>query len=71
MRGNLDQQVRDAYQRAHECAECARAAKDLRERTDWMVLERRYLALARGIEFAERGRRLKQRENSLTKAAAG
>ena len=51
---NLDQQVRDAYQHAAKCAEHAKAAKDLRERTDWMVLEKRYLTLARGIEFAQR-----------------
>jgi hypothetical protein len=71
MLANLDQQVRDAYQHARECAERARAAKDLRERTEWMILEKRYLTLARGIEFAERGRRFKQQETSVNKEAAG
>ena len=54
---NLDQQVQDAYEHAAQCAEHAQAAKDLDERTDWMVLEKRYLALARGIELAQRIRR--------------
>jgi hypothetical protein len=62
---NLDQQVRDAYQHAYGCAECAQAAKDLRERTEWMILEKRYLSLARGIELALHVRRSSQRETSV------
>lgn len=59
---SLDQQVRDAYQRAQECAKRAQAANDLRERTEWMVLEKRYLTLARGIQYAQQVRRSGQRK---------
>lgn len=55
---NLDQQVQDAYEHAAQCAEHAQAAKDLRERTSWMTLEKRYLTLARSIEFAQRVRQV-------------
>jgi hypothetical protein len=67
----LDQQVRDTYQHAYRCAERAQAAKDLRERTEWMVLERRYLSLARGIEFALQVRRSRQRQTSVNEEATG
>jgi hypothetical protein len=66
MLDTLDQQVRDAYEHAHECAERAQLAKDLRERTEWMILEKRYLTLARGIESAQKGRRSRQQRPGWT-----
>jgi hypothetical protein len=47
---NLDDQVSDCRQRASACVEQANEASDPRQRADWLALEGRYLAIARGIE---------------------
>ncbi len=46
----LDGQIRDAYAQAEYCARQAKTG-DLKERTHWLVLERRWRTLARSIEF--------------------
>ena len=51
---NLDDQFRDCVERASECAGFAKATGDLHDRKDWLALECRYLALARGIESTRR-----------------
>lgn len=52
----LDGQIRDAYGQAEDCAQRAKT-DDLRERHHWFVLERRWLTLARSIEYARRPER--------------
>ncbi len=47
------EQIRYAYAQAKDCARYAQTA-DLRERHQWLVLERRWHALARSIEFTLR-----------------
>jgi predicted fused transcriptional regulator/phosphomethylpyrimidine kinase len=48
---NLNDQFRDCIERAAECANFAQATSNPRDRQDWVALEGRYLALARGIQF--------------------
>jgi hypothetical protein len=47
---NLNDQFRDCIERAG----CAEATRNPGDRQDWLALEGRYLALARGIQFAGR-----------------
>ena len=46
--------MQDAYARAHDCAEQAKAAVTPQERTDWLFVEARWLTLARSLEFTQR-----------------
>lgn len=50
----LDDQVRDCRQRAADCAKQAEAVVNPWERDEWLSLQGRYLALARGIERRQR-----------------
>jgi hypothetical protein len=50
----LEDRIRDAYQHAEDSAERAKKAKNPSERDDWLMLERRYLLLARSLEFSRR-----------------
>lgn len=49
----LDKQIRDAYAQAEDCAQRAKIG-DLRERSHSLVLGRRWLILARKLEFTQR-----------------
>jgi len=51
---SLDDQLRDCLQRAADCAEQASEVIDPRERSEWLSLRSRYLALAHGIERRQR-----------------
>ena len=51
---NLDQQIRDVYQHAHDCAERAKTCVTRQERNDWLFIEARWLSLARSLEFTQR-----------------
>jgi hypothetical protein len=46
--------VATALARAEVCAEKARVTKDFHEREAWLMLERRYIQLARSFELSER-----------------
>ncbi|MBO0719035.1 MAG: hypothetical protein J2P55_17125 [Rhizobiales bacterium] len=54
MLNNLSEQIRDCLERAEECARKAAAQNDLGLRDDFLRLEKRWLNLARSIEFVER-----------------
>ena len=45
--------AKQAYAQAEDCAQRAKTG-DLRERHHWLVLENRWLTLARSIEYARR-----------------
>lgn len=45
-----DKKIREAYAQAADCAERAKSG-DMLERNHWLVLERRWLTLARSIEY--------------------
>jgi hypothetical protein len=51
---SLDQQIRDAFQHAHVCAERAKTCVTPQERNDWLFVEARWLSLARSLEFTQR-----------------
>jgi hypothetical protein len=51
---NLSEQIRDCLQHAEACARKAAAQTDLQVREDFLRLEKRWLDLARSMEFAER-----------------
>jgi hypothetical protein len=55
---NLKDQVHDCLQRAADCAQRAKAAKNPRERKEWQELEERYLRLANSVELTGRADRL-------------
>jgi hypothetical protein len=55
---NLNDQISDCLQRAADCAQRAKAAKNPRERKDWQELEERYLRLANSVELTGRANRL-------------
>lgn len=63
MLNNLSEQIRDCLLHAEDCAQKAAAQKDPGLRDDFLRLEKRWLELARSMEFAER-------LNSFTKNAA-
>jgi hypothetical protein len=54
MLDNLDQQIRNAYHHARDCAERAKTAVTPEERNDWRFVEARWLTLACSLEFARR-----------------
>ena len=51
---NLSEQIRDCLEHAEECARRAAAQTDPALRDDFLRLEKRWLELARSMEFAER-----------------
>ena len=54
MLNNLSEQIRDCLQHAEDCAIKAAAQTDLGLLEDFLRLEKRWLDLARSMEFAER-----------------
>ena len=54
MLSNLSEQIRDCLQHAEECARKAAAQTNPALRDDFLRLEKRWLDLARSMEFAER-----------------
>ena len=50
---NLDLKIRNAYQHAHDRSERAKVAATPQERSDWLFVEARWLALAHSLEFME------------------
>ena len=50
----LDDQIRQAYAQAEDCAHRAKIARSPQERSDWLFVEQRWLTLARSLEFAQR-----------------
>jgi len=50
---NLSEQIRDCLQHAEDCARKAAAQTDPGLREDFLRLEKRWLELARSIEFEE------------------
>ena len=50
----IESQIRNAYQHAHDCAGRAKIAATPQERSDWLFVEARWLALALSLEFTER-----------------
>ena len=71
----LDDQVRDCFEHAADCAKRAEKATNERERQDWRALEKRYLSFARSIELARRKSVSDQSDrssrNSIQSALAG
>ena len=53
MLNNLSEQIRDCLQHAEDCARKAAAQTDPGLREDFLQLEKRWLELARSIEFGE------------------
>jgi hypothetical protein len=51
---NLSEQIRDCLQHAEDCARKAGAQTNPTLRDDFLRLEKRWLDLARSMEFAER-----------------
>jgi hypothetical protein len=51
---NLSEQIRDCLQHAEDCARKAAVQTDPGLREDFLRLEKRWLDLARSMEFAER-----------------
>jgi hypothetical protein len=54
MLNNLSEQIRECLQHAEDCARNAAAQTDPGLREDFLRLEKRWLVLARSMEFAER-----------------
>jgi hypothetical protein len=54
MLNNLSEQIRGCLLHAEDCARKVAAQTDLGLRDDFVRLEKRWLELARSIEFAER-----------------
>jgi hypothetical protein len=54
MLNNLSEQIRECLQHAEDCARKADAQSDAGLRDDFLQLERRWLDLARSVEFGER-----------------
>ena len=50
---SLSNQIRECYLRAEECRCWAETASPPSIRNDYLAMERRWLSLARGYEFAE------------------
>jgi len=50
----LDEQIRDAYRHAKDCARRAKATRARQGRDDWLLLESRYLGSARSLELSRR-----------------
>jgi hypothetical protein len=51
---NIESQIRNAYQHAHDCAGRAKIATTPQERSDWLFVEARWLSLAHNLEFTQR-----------------
>ena len=51
---NLSKEIRECYHRAEECRRLAQAALTESVRTDYLDMERRWLALVHSYEFTER-----------------
>jgi len=51
---NLSKEIRDCYHRAEECRRLAQEAWTEAGNADYLDMERHWLSLARGYEFAER-----------------
>jgi hypothetical protein len=51
---NLSEQIRDCLQHAEDCAQKAAAQTDPELKQDFLVMERRWLFLARSYGFTER-----------------
>jgi|HubBroStandDraft_1064217.scaffolds.fasta_scaffold217256_3 hypothetical protein len=63
----LDEQIRDAYRHAEECALRAKATRDRQGREDWLLLEDRYLSLAQGLELSRRLELVEKEEKAKQK----
>ena len=50
----IESQIRNAYQHAHDCGGRAKIAATPQERSDWLFVEARWLAVAQSLEFAQR-----------------
>jgi len=50
----IESQIRNAYQHAHDCAGRAQIAATPQERRDWLFVEARWLSLAHSLEFTQR-----------------
>jgi hypothetical protein len=50
----VDEQIRDAYRHAEDCARRAKATRARQGRDDWLLLETRYLSLAQSLELSQR-----------------
>jgi len=51
---NLSEEIRECYHRAEQCRRLAQTALTESVRTDYLEMERRWLALAHSYEFTER-----------------
>ena len=54
MLNNLSEHIRECFQHAEDCARKAAAQSDPGLRDDFLRLEKRWLDLARSMEFSER-----------------
>ena len=54
MLANLSEEIRNCLERAEECARKAAVQTDPGLRDDFLRLQKRWLALAQSMEFAER-----------------
>jgi hypothetical protein len=50
----LDEQIRDAFQHADDCARRAKSIRTRQEREDWLLLKSRYLILAQNLQLSQR-----------------
>jgi hypothetical protein len=68
---NLSEQVRECLQHAEHCARQAAAQTDPKLKQDFLVMERRWLFLARSYEFSERlTRQTKRQADNLPKRSS-
>ena len=58
---NIESQIRNAYQHAHDCAGRAKIAATPQERRDWLFVEARWLSLAHSLEFMQRLERFSEK----------
>ena len=58
---NIESQIRNAYQHAHDCAGRAKIAAAPQERSDWLFVEARWLSLAHSLEFMQRLERFSEK----------
>jgi hypothetical protein len=67
----LDEQIRDAYRHAEDCARRAKAARGRQGREDWLLLESRYVSLAQRLQPTLNHELLAKEASARQKALTG
>jgi hypothetical protein len=63
---NLSEQIRDCLRHAEDCAQKAAAQTDPQLKQDFLIMERRWLFLARSYGFTERLTNLSKRKSDYS-----